>query len=121
MYCLYTLGLSRINLFSPTILSNGGATVTKKPNNQNNIIMLNGGKGKDAAEEEVEVAKIITGSKIRELESFIISGRTPEGKRSVFVFNASLDEIMSFNYVMDTAVRDQVNNVLLSQHPPENR
>ncbi|PGK51419.1 hypothetical protein CN918_26880 [Priestia megaterium] len=95
--------------------------MTKKPNNPNNLIMFSGGKENEEVEEEVTLATIITGDKIRELESFIISGRTPEGHDSVFVFNATLRDIVHYTYLMDTTVRDEVRNAYSPQHPPENR
>ena len=83
--------------------------------------MFNGKKESELPEEEVTLATIITGEKIRELESFIISGRTPDGNDSVFVFNASLRDIVHFAYLLDTTVRDEVRNTYLPQKPPENR
>lgn len=66
--------------------------------------MFNGGK----EEEVMEVAELKTGEKTFKLKSFIISGETPEGKRLVFTFNASLDTILSYNSVMNIAVEDRV-------------
>lgn len=61
---------------------------------------------------DTEVAKLEVEGKMHELRRFIISGETPEGKRLIFTWNASLDDIISYNYVLNICIEDKVRDAL---------
>jgi hypothetical protein len=102
-FFIFSFGFQYIFLL-PTYTRSGGAFVNN--GKKDNIIMLNGGKT-DASE---DIAELKADDKVFKLKSFIISGETPEGKRLVFTWNASLDTILSYNYVMNIAVEDKVRD-----------
>lgn len=77
-----------------------------------NIINLNNRK-----EEPIEPARLITDGDTHELKSFIISGETPEGKRLILTWNASLDEILSYNSVLNICVQDSVRDAMDTSRP----
>lgn len=46
------------------------------------------------------------------LESFILSGENKDGKRILLTWNASLDELCSYNAVLNIVVQDKIKAAL---------
>ena len=49
------------------------------------------------------------------LESFILSGENKEGKRVLLTWNASLDELCSYNAVLNIVIQDKIKAAVSSQ------
>lgn len=79
-----------------------------------NIIALNGGgtRKKDASMPNSEESVLFIEGERVELESFILSGCTTEGKRVLLTWNTSLDELLSYNSVLNIVVQDKVRDSL---------
>lgn len=78
-------------------------------NKDNQIIALNGGKVEKDFEDKATL--IVEGEKY-ELESFILSGENLDGRRVLFTWNASLDELCSYNTVLNVVITEKVRDAL---------
>lgn len=83
-----------------------------------NIIALTGGsqKKKDTHVPSSEEAVLFVEGERMELDSFILSGCTTEGKRVLLTWNTSLDELLSYNSVLNIVVQDKVRDAIGTMH-----
>lgn len=74
-----------------------------------NIISINGGqpRSKDKTPAADESVLYVEGERL-DLDSFILSGCTVDGKRVLLTWNTSLDELLSYNAVLNIVVQDKV-------------
>ena len=82
--------------------------------NSNNIIAIDGGKKKSATSENNFAKLIVEGQEI-DLESFILSGCNSEGRRVLLTWQVSIDELCSYNTVLNVVVEDKIRETLSSE------
>lgn len=81
---------------------------------QKHIIALDGGKNrkKDSNENASDKAKLIIEGEEFELSSFVLSGEGPEGRRMLFNWNCSLDEMISYTKVLDVMINKKIGDAI---------
>lgn len=92
-------------------IDSGGVFVSDKNKERNEKVVILSHR----QEEKERSGKLILDDVEHELKSFIISGETPEGKRIIFTWNASLDEILSYNCILNICIQDKVRDSLNQQ------
>ena len=76
---------------------------------KHDIIALNGGK----SGKKDEGAKLTIDGEEYDLESFVLSGEGPDGKRLLFSWNCSLDEMISYVKVLEVSVIKRVSDAMM--------
>jgi hypothetical protein len=80
------------------------------------IVSINGGKKQKDLKSDLKVflehATLQVDGEITTLGSFILSGETPEGKRVLFTWNCSIDEMISYAATLNCIVNKRVESIL---------
>lgn len=83
------------------------------------LIALDGGKQDEKTDtfqellaQSKEFATLIVDGESVNLDSFVLSGENTEGKRVLLTWNSSLDQLCSYNAVLNIVVEDKIREAL---------
>ena len=77
-----------------------------------NLVAIKGGKNQGDKE---DIAILRVDGEVVELESFVIAGETPEGKRTVINWNTSADQLLRYGKIVDIVVYQSLAPLILPE------
>jgi hypothetical protein len=112
MSCFYLLFFylhAYIYLFF-TIIGNGGGIVKKR---DTNIVALEGRKTRSNTQsDDDDAAKLLVEGEVYDLDSFVLSGNNKDGKRIIFSWNVSLEEMVGYTKTLDVVCSERIKDAL---------
>lgn len=75
------------------------------------MVAIDGGKNKGAT--HVEYPTLLMDNEEIELESFVLSGMTTDGKRCVLTANCSVDELGAYSMILHTIIQEKIKDSLI--------
>ncbi|QST02919.1 DUF3931 domain-containing protein (plasmid) [Pontibacillus sp. ALD_SL1] len=79
---------------------------------ENNIIALEGGKKKLELSQDTDNASLTIDGETFELDSFVLSGQNKDGKRVIFSWQVSLDEMVVYAKALEVVVNERMKEAL---------